>query len=84
MLDPDVQSERVKVSRIAETRNLNKNQNAIFIHNLRKVYFGRGSVPTKVAVTVGGGDICFSSFSSAIHCFAITDTITKQELKPSC
>ena len=50
LLDPDVQAEYVKVKQLAEARRIDANENAIFIHRLRKVYFGRGSVPTKVAV----------------------------------
>jgi ABC-type multidrug transport system fused ATPase/permease subunit len=49
-LDPDVKKEREKVKRIVERGIVNREESAIFINNLRKVYFARGSVPAKVAV----------------------------------
>jgi ABC-type multidrug transport system ATPase subunit len=48
--DPDVQDERRRVAEIDSIGTVNPTQNAIFISNLRKVYYGRGTVPTKVAV----------------------------------
>eukprot|EP01038_Epipyxis_sp_PR26KG_P005687 gene5687-7851_t len=50
MPDPDVAEERLKVRNIVESGNISSRQNAIFINNLRKVYPGRGSIPTKIAV----------------------------------
>ncbi len=49
-LDPDVIKEREKVRSIVERGIVNRSASAIFINNLRKVYFARGSVPAKVAV----------------------------------
>jgi ABC-type multidrug transport system ATPase subunit len=48
--DPDVQDERQRVEDIVNSGAVNPTQNSIFIHSLRKVYYGRGTVPTKVAV----------------------------------
>jgi len=48
--DPDVIAEREKVHGISDSGVLNAKQNAIFICNLRKIYYARGSVPSKVAV----------------------------------
>lgn len=48
--DPDVIAEREKVYEIADRGVLNGKENAIFICNLRKIYYARGSVPSKVAV----------------------------------
>lgn len=48
--DPDVIAEREKVYEIADRGVLNGKDNAIFICNLRKIYYARGSVPSKVAV----------------------------------
>jgi ATP-binding cassette subfamily A (ABC1) protein 3 len=48
--DPDVIAEREKVHAIADSCVLNAKDNAIFICNLRKIYYARGSVPSKVAV----------------------------------
>jgi ATP-binding cassette subfamily A (ABC1) protein 3 len=49
-LDPDVQSEKRRVAEIMASHALNPVQNAIFINQLKKIYYGRGTVPTKVAV----------------------------------
>jgi hypothetical protein len=49
-LDPDIAAEKEKVKRIFDQRVLNPRRNAIFIHELRKIYFARGTVPTKIAV----------------------------------
>jgi ABC-type multidrug transport system ATPase subunit len=48
--DPDVQSEKRRVGDIMATHAINPVQNAIFINGLKKIYYGRGTVPTKVAV----------------------------------
>ena len=48
--DPDVVRERERVKKIVERGIVNRNASAIFINNLRKVYFARGNVPAKVAV----------------------------------
>jgi len=48
--DPDVLAENRKVQLIYDSRRLNTKSNAIFVHELRKIYFARGIVPTKVAV----------------------------------
>jgi ATP-binding cassette subfamily A (ABC1) protein 3 len=49
-LDPDVIREKEKVKSIVERGIVNRQESAIFINNLRKVYFARGSIPAKVAV----------------------------------
>lgn len=49
LLDPDVVAERAKVGTVV-ANGINTSQNAIFIHGLKKVYVGQGSVPTKIAV----------------------------------
>lgn len=51
--DPDVASERDRVQSICEslpTTPLNTQTSAIYINNLRKVYYATGTVPAKVAV----------------------------------
>ncbi len=48
--DPDVIQERERVQKIVNRGLLNPKMSAIFIHDLRKVYFARGNVPAKVAV----------------------------------
>jgi ATP-binding cassette subfamily A (ABC1) protein 3 len=48
--DPDVQAEKRRVGDIMATHAINPVQNAIFINGLKKIYYGRGTVPTKVAV----------------------------------
>lgn len=49
--DPDVYAEKVKVRRLLQNKSsLDRKFNAIFMANLRKVYYARGSIPSKVAV----------------------------------
>lgn len=48
--DPDVLTERERVQRVLQSGQLDTQQSAIFVHNLRKVYYARGTVPAKVAV----------------------------------
>jgi ABC-type Na+ transport system ATPase subunit NatA len=48
--DPDVVKERERVQKIVDRQILNPRMSAIFINDLRKVYFARGNVPAKVAV----------------------------------
>ena len=48
--DPDVKDEKRRVGAIFNSRTINPEKNSIFIHNLKKIYYGRGTVPTKVAV----------------------------------
>eukprot|EP01039_Chlorochromonas_danica_P002043 gene2043-2228_t len=49
--DPDVYAEKVKVRRLLKSESsLDRKVNAIFMANLRKVYYARGSIPSKVAV----------------------------------
>ncbi len=50
LVDPDVVMERRRVNELFTSRQINPNQHAIFIHDLNKVYYGRGTAPTKVAV----------------------------------
>jgi ATP-binding cassette, subfamily A (ABC1), member 3 len=61
-LDPDVQLEKELVHSVMTEGKLNTSQHAIFISKLSKVFFGRGSQPTKVAVkdmslTISRGEI---------------------------
>lgn len=49
LVDPDVAAERIKVNGVVSS-SINTSRNAILTHNLKKVYQGQGSVPTKVAV----------------------------------
>lgn len=49
-IDPDVLTERERVQRVLQSGQLDTQQSAIFVHNLRKVYYARGTVPAKVAV----------------------------------
>ena len=48
--DADVITEKNRVKEIYDSGNIDKVTNAIFIHNIRKVYYGKGTIPTKVAV----------------------------------
>ena len=48
--DPDIIDETARVQAIYESRSIHPEKCSIFIHDLKKVYFGRGTVPTKVAV----------------------------------
>jgi ABC-type glutathione transport system ATPase component len=62
MQDPDVVQERTKVRDMVRDGNLNPKSSAIFIYNLRKIYYARGSVPSKVAVkdvsvSIGQGEV---------------------------
>ena len=50
LVDPDVMAEQARVNAVISSHALNPKNNAIFIHNLKKIYYGRGTVPTKVAV----------------------------------
>ena len=43
-------AEQARVNAVISSHALNPKNNAIFIHNLKKIYYGRGTVPTKVAV----------------------------------
>jgi hypothetical protein len=56
--DPDVDDEKMYVSEIVGCGKINTTQHAIFISQLNKVYYGRGTQPTKVAV---------KDFSLSIH-----------------
>jgi ABC-type multidrug transport system ATPase subunit len=60
--DPDVVQERFKVQDIVRSGSINTASSAIFTHNLRKVYYARGNVPSKVAVkdislSIGPGEV---------------------------
>lgn len=61
-VDPDVVAERKRVQDKMDNSALDANEDSIFIHNLQKIYYGRGSVPTKVAVknvsvSIGVGEV---------------------------
>jgi len=61
-VDPDVIAEREKVQKKFESGEVDDSSDAIFIHNLQKIYYGRGTVPTKVAVkdvsaSIGVGEV---------------------------
>jgi hypothetical protein len=49
-VDPDVEDEKLYVSEIVSGCKINTKQHAIFVSLLNKVYYGRGTQPTKVAV----------------------------------
>jgi hypothetical protein len=49
-VDPDVEDEKIYVSEIVNCGKINTTQHAIFVSLLNKVYYGRGTQPTKVAV----------------------------------
>lgn len=60
--DPDVEYEKSRVMEIITNGKVNTSQNAIFISKINKIFYGRGSQPTKVAVkelslTIGRGEI---------------------------
>ena len=60
--DRDIVDERQRVEGVHRSKMLNKNDHSIFIHNISKIYHGRGTVPTKVAVNgvslaVGRGEV---------------------------
>lgn len=48
--DVDVVEERNRVKEIYDSGSIDRVTNAILIHNIRKVYYGKGTIPTKVAV----------------------------------
>lgn len=48
--DPDVVAERLVVNEVMSHNVINPSRNAIIVHKLKKVYFGKGTIPTKVAV----------------------------------
>lgn len=61
-LDPDVEQEKARVLDVVTTGKINTSQHAIFVSRLNKVFYGRGSNPTKVAVkdlslAIGRGEI---------------------------
>jgi len=49
-LDPDVELEKEHVATLVNNGKINTSQNAIFVYKLSKIFYGRGSQPTKVAV----------------------------------
>lgn len=60
--DPDIIRERQRVEGIYQSKRLSKSDHSIFIHKLSKIFHGRGTVPTKVAVdgvslAVGLGEV---------------------------
>jgi hypothetical protein len=48
--DEDVLEEKRAVAEIYRGGHIDKVNNAIFIHGVNKIYYGKGTVPTKVAV----------------------------------
>ena len=50
LVDVDVAPERTKVAQIFDSKVTNAKQKAVFAHNCCKVYYGRGTAPTKIAV----------------------------------
>ena len=61
-IDIDVIKEKNYTQGLFEDRKINPKNNAVFVHNLSKVFYGRGTQPTKVAVnelclSVGHGEI---------------------------
>lgn len=50
MVDPDVLLEKNSVFETFESGKIGTKQNAVFVHKLSKIFYGRGSQPTKVAV----------------------------------
>jgi len=55
-LDQDVAQEKQYVHQVCESHTLDKVKNAIFVQDLNKIYYGRGTVPTKRAVK----DLCLN------------------------
>ena len=60
--DPDVIAEREKVHQKFDSGEVDDSADAIFINGLQKIYYGRGTVPTKVAVknvsaSIGVGEV---------------------------
>ena len=49
-MDVDVAPERTKVAQIFDSKVTNAKQKAVFANNCCKVYYGRGTAPTKIAV----------------------------------
>lgn len=49
-IDPDIKEEKRRVATAFMEKRLSLVDHAIFIYNISKVFHGRGSVPTKVAV----------------------------------
>lgn len=61
-LDPDILAEKERVREVDISKKLVKSEHTIFISELTKVFHGRGTVPTKVAVNnvslaVGLGEV---------------------------
>jgi ATP-binding cassette, subfamily A (ABC1), member 3 len=61
-LDPDVEYEKSRVLDIVTHGKINTSLHAIFVSKLNKVFYGRGSNPTKIAVkdlslAIGRGEI---------------------------
>jgi ABC-type multidrug transport system ATPase subunit len=61
-VDPDVEQEKLRVQEIVTTGKINTSQHAIFVSKLNKIFYGRGSNPTKIAVkelslSIGRGEI---------------------------
>lgn len=48
--DPDVEQEKIRVNDVYRAGEINTTNHAIFVHKLSKVFYGRGTQPTKVAV----------------------------------
>ena len=48
--DPDVHEERERVSAIVATGNIDTVASAILVTGANKIYYGKGTVPTKVAI----------------------------------
>ena len=49
-LDQDVINEKRYTEGLYEDKKINPKENAVFAHNLSKVFYGRGTQPTKIAV----------------------------------
>ena len=61
-MDPDIVAEKQRVDTVAQRRVPSKSEHAIFIQGMAKVFPGRGTVPTKVAVdnvsvAIGVGEV---------------------------
>lgn len=50
MQDPDVMAEKEFVATVYDGKKIDRDLNAIFINKLNKIYYGKGTVPTKHAV----------------------------------
>ena len=55
-MDIDVVNEKKYTESLYEDKKINPKENAVFVHKLSKVFYGRGTQPTKVAVS----DLCLS------------------------